>query len=142
MFSGCESLVNGGDYDTSNATDLSEMFLGCRKLQYVGSIDCSSLPNKEIGWGKEAQIFDTSQYAYLTDFGGFINLKQIVNLKGLISLNEQSVINIFNGLYNFVGNNETPNTIQGKITMSRFITDIVEAHKSIAENKGWTITIE
>lgn len=142
MFSGCESLVNGGDYDTSNATDLRGMYSGCRSLQYVGNIDCSSLPNREIGFGEEAQIFGTSQYIYLTDFGGFTNLKQRIKLQGLVSLNEQSVINIFNGLYDFVGNNETPNKVQGIITMSSFLTDIVEQHRTIAENKGWTITIE
>lgn len=142
MFSGCENLTNGGNYDTSMATNLKGMYAGCENLRYVGALDCSSLPNDVVGWDREAQVFNTYQYPNLTDFEGFINLKQTVNLMGLIALNEQSVINVFNGLYDFNGNGETPNSIQGKLTMSRFITDLVEQYRAIAENKGWTITIE
>jgi flagellar biosynthesis/type III secretory pathway protein FliH len=142
MFSGCVNLINGGNYNTGKATNLNGMYAGCNNLHYVCTLDCANLPNNVVGWNREAQVFDTNQYQYLTDFGGFNSLKQTVNLKGLIALNEQSVVNVFNGLYDFTGNGETPNSIQGKITMSAFLTDLVEQYRSIAENKGWTITIE
>ena len=142
MFRGCSSLTTAPRYNTSEATDLGGMYAGCDKLTSVGAIDCSSLPNAPIGWNREAYIFDTNQYPSLTDFGGFLNLKQNVDLSGLIALSNNSVENIFNNLYNFSGNGETPNSIQGNITMSSFVTDAVEQYRSIAESKGWTITIK
>ena len=142
MFRGCSSLTTAPTYNTSEATDLGSMYAGCDKLISVGAVDCSSLPNAPIGWNREAYIFDTNQYPSLTDFGGFLNLKQSVDLSGLIALSNNSVENIFNNLYNFSGNGETPNSIQGNITMSNFITDAVEQYRTIAESKGWTITIK
>ena len=142
MFSGCISLTTAPTYNTSEATDLGGMYAGCHNLTSVGSVDCSSLPNAPIGWNREAYIFDTNQYPSLTDFGGFIGLKQAVDLSGLIALSNNSVENIFNNLYDFSGNGETPNSIQGNITMSSFITDAVEQYRPTAESKGWTITIK
>ena len=142
MFSSCISLTTAPTYNTSEATDLGGMYAGCHNLTSVGSVDCSSLPNAPIGWNREAYIFDTNQYPSLTDFGGFIGLKQAVDLSGLIALSNNSVENIFNNLYDFSGNGETPNSIQGNITMSSFITDAVEQYRSTAESKGWTITIK
>ena len=142
MFRGCSSLTTAPRYNTSEATDLGGMYAGCHNLTSVGAVDCSSLPNAIIGWNREAYIFDTNQYPSLTDFGGFLNLKQSVDLSGLIALSANSVGNIFNNLYDFSGNGETPNSIQGNITMSNFITDAVEQYRSTAESKGWTITIK
>ena len=142
MFRGCSSLTTAPTYNTSEATDLGGMYAGCHNLTSVGAVDCSSLPNTPIGSNKEASIFDTNQYLSLTDFGGFINLKLSVDLSGLIALSVNSVENIFNNLYDFSGNGETPNSIQGNITMSNFITDAVEQYRSTAESKGWTITIK
>lgn len=142
MFSGCISLTTAPIYNTSEATDLGGMYAGCHNLTSVGAVDCSSLPNSPVGWNREASIFDTNQYPSLTDFGGFINLKQNVDLSGLIALSVNSVESIFNNLYDFRGNGETPNEIQGKITMSSFVTDAVEQYRSTAESKGWTITIK
>lgn len=141
MFSNCRSLQYAPSYNTFEATDLNSMYGGCENLISVGSVDCSSLPNSTIGWNREAQIFG-GQYPYLTDFGGLLNLKQVVSLTGLIALNENSVLNVFNGLYDFTANGQTPNSIQGKLYMSIFIEEIVNRHKHIAEAKGWTITIE
>ena len=142
MFRGCSSLTTAPTYNTSEATDLGGMYAGCHNLTSVGAVNCSSLPNTPIGSNKEASIFDTNQYLSLTDFGGFINLKLSVDLSGLIALSVNSVGNIFNNLYDFSGNGETPNEIQGKITMSSFVTDAVEQYRSTAESKGWTITIK
>ena len=142
MFRGCESIRYAPSYNTFEATDLNGMYANCHNLENVGSVDCSSLPNAVVGFNEEAQIFDTNQYPYLVYFGGLLNLKLRVKLQGLIALNEESVINIFNGLYDFSANGETPNSVQGKLTMSRFIEGSVNTHKHIAEAKGWTITIE
>ena len=141
MFRGCISLTTAPTYNTSEATNLKSMYAECHNLTSVGAVDCSSLPNSTVGWDREAEIFDTNQYPSLTDFGGFLNLKQTVDLSGLIALSSNSVESIFNNLYDFSGNGETPNSIQGNITMSSFITDAVEQYRAIAESKGWTITI-
>ena len=141
MFGGCGSLLTAPSYDTSLAVDIGGMYGDCYNLTSVGSLDCSSLPNSIIGWEREADLFSGNQYHYLTDFGGLLNLKQVCDLRGLIALNEQSVINVFNGLYDFVKNGETPNDIQGKLYMSTFIQNLVDTYKYIAEAKGWTIII-
>ena len=142
MFRDCSSLTTAPTYNTSEATNLRNMYAECHNLTSVGSVDCSSLPNSTVGWNREAEIFDTNQYPSLSDFGGFIGLKQTVDLSGLIALSSNSVESIFNNLYDFSGNGETPNSIQGNITMSSFITDAVQQYRTIAESKGWTITIK
>lgn len=142
MFSGCSSLETAPSYNTTQATDISGMYGECTNLVSVGALDCSSLPSTILGWDYQADLFGPLNYTKLTDFGGLINLKMVCHLDSLVALNEQSVLNIFNGLYDFIGNGQTPHRLQGNLYMSSRITDLINKHKHIAEAKGWTITIE
>lgn len=79
----------------------------------------------------------------LTDFGGLINLKQSITSNGfnnMPNLTYESCINILNGLYDFVGNGETPTSTQGKLKVHQNFLNLVGDEISIGTNKGWTIT--
>ncbi len=84
-----------------------------------------------------------SRFPKLTDFGGLINLKSSITSYGfdnLPNLNYESCINILNGLYDFVGNGETPTSSQGKLKVHQNFLNLVGDEISIGTNKGWTIT--
>ena len=85
----------------------------------------------------------SANYPKLTDFGGLINLKASITsyaFNNLPNLNYDSCINILNGLYDFVGNGETPTSTQGKLKVHQNFLNLVGDEISIGTNKGWTIT--
>ena len=85
----------------------------------------------------------SANYPKLTDFGGLINLKASITsyaFNNLPNLSYESCINILNGLYDFVGNGETPTSSQGKLKVHQNFLDLVGDEISIGTNKGWTIT--
>ena len=166
MFENCDILPSVPAFDTSNVTTMANMFEECRnittipafdtsKVTYMGymfnntyglvslpAFDCSSLL---YGTGNgNANFFGGSgsigYYNDLTDLGGFIGLKTRTFLHRLPNLTYQSCINVLNGLYNFVENNEVPNSWQGQLKVHpNFLTTVGE-DISIGTNKGWVIT--
>ena len=85
-----------------------------------------------------------SNYTKFTDFGGFIGLKysitQDYSLPFLPNLTYESCINILNGLYDFSGNGETPNSDQGHLKVAQSFIDKVGDKISIGVAKGWVIS--
>ena len=81
----------------------------------------------------------------LTDFGGFLNLKSSLtndrNFKKLPNLTKESCLNILNGLYDFTGNGETPNSEQGQLKVAQSFIDKVGDEISIGVAKGWVISV-
>lgn len=140
MLHDCNSLTTIPAFNTSKVTTMSNMFTYCRSLTSIPALDCSS-----IGDGYNAAAwFGYSTLNNLTEIGGFLNLKTKSDSNyGLVkcpNLTYQSCINILNGLYDFTGNGETPNSDQGKLKVhANFLTTVGE-DISIGLNKGWTIT--
>ena len=85
-----------------------------------------------------------ANYTKFTDFGGFIGLKysitQDYSLPFLSNLTYESCINILNGLYDFTGNGETPNSEQGQLKVAQSFIDKVGDEISIGTLKGWSIS--
>ena len=85
-----------------------------------------------------------SNYTKFTDFGGFIGLKysitQDYSLPYLSNLTYESCINVLNGLYDFTGNGEVPNSSQGQLKVAQSFIDKVGDKISIGTSRGWTIT--
>ncbi len=160
MFDNCTELKTIPLYDTSNATNMSrafhtcfsietippfntsklqaidEMFGDCNNLRSIPPLDASSLVNRGTG------LFSYSNLDKLTDFGGLINLKISLTrntFERLPNLSYESCINIMNGLYDFIGNGETPNSTQGQLKVHQNFLDLVGDEISIAVNKGWNI---
>ena len=163
MFYSAQYLTEVPLFDTSNVTDMRSMFYKCkfttlppfdtRKVQSLQNFidsckDLQSLPQFDLrgmdggyqpadfaGWGG---TFDK-----LIDVGGFVNQKVSIVNQGwnkCPNLSYQSCINILNGLWDFVGNGETPNSSQGKLKVHQNFLNLVGDEISIGTSKGWTIT--
>ena len=139
MFAYCNRLQTIPSLDTSKVTNMSNMFNDCRSLVSIPALNAQSL-NMQSSYG----VFGTRELPNLTDFGGFLNLKCSLtsdrNLKKLPNLTYQSCINVLNGLYDFTGNGETPNSNQGKLKVAQSFIDTVGDKISIGTSRGWTIT--
>ena len=140
MFAYCNRLQTIPSLDTSKVTNMSNMFNDCRSLVSIPALNAQSL-NMQSSYG----VFGTRELPNLTDFGGFLNLKCSLtsdrNLKKLPNLTYQSCINVLNGLYDFTGNGETPNSNQGKLKVAQSFIDTVGDEISIGTLKGWVISV-
>ena len=133
----CYDLKYVPNLDLSSATNISGLLENCNSLISVGEI---KVPNVR---GSVSYFLGGSNKNDLTDFGGLIGLQGSITSDGFNTcpnLTYQSCINILNGLYNFVGNGETPNSNQGKLKVHPNFLDKVGEEISIGTNKGWTIT--
>jgi surface protein len=137
MFTSCNSLNNVSLNDTSSVTNMERMFNNCEKLTSLSLFDTSNVTNM-------GRIFGSYTLTNLTDVGGWVNLKCSWNdnygLTKCPNLSYQSCINILNGLYDFVGNNVTPNSSQAQLKVHANFLTTVGDEISIGTNKGWTIT--
>ena len=163
MFSDCGNLKTIPLIDTSKVTDMNSMFANCGSLIEVPELNtdsvesitgifnsCYSLVSIPAINGEKIRIstwdpiFGYSNLDNLTDFGGFINLKTSISndysLTKVPNFSYQSCINILNGLYDFVGNGETPSSDQGQLKVHPNFLDKVGEEIVIGTNKGWTIT--
>ena len=140
MFYECNQLASIPLLDTSNVKSINYMFFNCYKLKTLPALDFRSLSYVPSYEG----FFGYNDLPNLTDFGGFLNLKCSLasnyNLKRLPNLTYESCINVLNGLYDFTGNGETPNSNQGKLKVHQNFLDKVGEEISIGVAKGWTIS--
>ena len=142
MFGYCSNLtsLDVSSWNTSNVTNMSDMFYYCEKLETLSSVRADSLTIASY-----SSPFGGSNNTTLVDFGGFINLKSSWNgsycVDKLTALSHQSLINILNGLYDFVGNGLTPTSSQGKIKFgTTHLANLSDEEKAIATNKGWVLS--
>lgn len=140
MFASCSKIkeLNISNWNTSKVTSMNSMFAQCGSLETLGSIRCDSLKGDNY-----TGLFSSSN-SKLVNFGGLINLKaQMIyayySLKQCPNLSYESCINVLNGLYDFVGNNEVPTATQGKLLVHQNFLDKVADEISIGVNKGWSI---
>lgn len=157
MFADCGNLQTIPAIDTSEVTDMSYLFYysGIKDIHYMDTrkvttmnrmfaycgiaslpeFDCTSLTNIE-------RLFQNTGNE-LTECGGWKNLKinwtDNYGLSRCTNLSYQSCINILNGLYDFTGNGETPNSNQGQLKVHQNFLDLVGDEISIAVSKGWNI---
>lgn len=140
MFASCSklTLVDLSGCDTSSVTTMKSMFSSCYKLSSFGAINCSGLTSKN-----SYPLYGYSNSDLLTNLGGFIGMKmswdEAYGLAKVPNLTYESCINILNGLYDFTGNGETPNSIQGVLKVNANFLTTVGDEISIGTNKGWTI---
>lgn len=120
--------------DTRNVTNMNRMF-SYSNIESLPEFDCTSLTNIERQFQSAGEN--------LTECGGWKNLKinwtDNYGLARCSNLSYQSCINILNGLYDFVGNGETPNSNQGQLKVHQNFLDLVGDEISIAVSKGWNI---
>lgn len=93
-----------------------------------------------------AAFWNYGDYQNLTDFGGYIGLKYNMTksycFDKCVNFTHETLINILNGLYDFAGNGETPESNQGQIAFPQVLMDkLSEDDKMIAINKGWQLLV-
>lgn len=142
LFQNAENLETVGNIYSPKSTDMYRMLTNCKKLKSIGEIYCDSMSN-----GGDLPLYATNDtdYQYLTDVGGFINLKcKWDSNNGLVrcaNLTRQSYINIFSNLYDFVSNGETPTSSQGVLKLhSNYLTVCTQEDIDLAISKGWSLT--
>ena len=139
MFFNCSNLQTIPQIDTSNVTTMESMFSSCTSLVSIPALNA-----QKLSMNKYSGVFGYVSLSKLTDFGGLLNLKcSLANdysFKSLPNLTYESCINVLNGLYDFTGNGETPNSNQGKLKVHQNFLDKVGEEISIGVAKGWTIT--
>lgn len=128
------------EIDTTNATTLNN-FIYTTKNSIV-KVPALNASNLTTSYGS-TNFAGSSNNTALTDFGGLIGLKLSVTSNGfekLPNLSYESCINVLNGLYDFVGNGETPTSSQGKLKVHQNFLDLVGNEISIGVQKGWVIS--
>lgn len=122
--------------DTSNVETAERMFYNCSSLYSIPPLNAEKMNLKSYG------IFGGT-LGSLTDFGGLIGLKSSSNnsysFNSCPNLTYQSCINVLNGLYDFTGNGETPNSNQGQLKVHANFLTTVGDEISIGTSKGWQI---
>ena len=138
-YTGIVDLSVSSYWDTSKVTNMGHL-LSPSNFETVGTLDCTSITGS---YSYSPMYFVSSK---LKNVGGFLNIK--TSLENSYSspaqcpnLTKESYINIFNGLYDFTGNGEKPNSSQGKIKLhSNAYTFLTDDDIAIATNKGWTVS--
>lgn len=123
MFQYCSSLTSIPQLDTSNAVYMSGMFWGCSNLTTIPQLDTSnvtSMSDMFIGCSE------------LTNLGGFRGLKTELNLSECPKLTHESLMNVLNNLETV----SDVNLILGETNLAK----LTDEEKSIATNKGWTLS--
>ena len=110
------------------------MFRGCSSLVSIPLLDCGKVTSTY-------NILNPSYYGdqvHLTYMGGFKNIKVDFDIRKAPNLTVQSLMNVINNLYDFVGNGEsTTRTLKLGTTNLNKLTD---EQKAVATNKGWSLT--
>ena len=158
MFDGCESLTTIPQLDTSRVTNMSMTFRGCKSLTTIPQLDTSKVSNmmsifKECDALESIPLLDCGNVTdasplinpfyyddqvHLTDMGGFKNLKVNLDIRKAPNLTVQSLMNVINNLYDFVGNGEsTTSTLEiGETNLAK----LTDEQKAVATNKGWQLS--
>lgn len=143
-FESCTNLVDLTFMETWNYpinVNMNQMFQGIYNLKKCPAIYIEGVPTYYQGY----PFWGYSDYKEFTDFGGFVGLKYSITqdycLKKCPNLSYESCINILNGLYDFTGNGETPDSSQGRLKVHQNFIDLVGDEISIGVQKGWSIFV-
>ena len=134
MFQSCEKLTTIPQFDSSKVIDMGFMFYGCNALESIPLLDCSKV--KSAG-----SMFNPSylgNHRNLTDLGGFKNLRVGLDIQTAPNLTVQSLMNVINNLYDFVGNGST--TTKTLTLGTTNLNKLTDEQKAVATNKGWQLS--
>ncbi len=154
MLMGCESLTTVPLFNTSNVTNMSNMFKFCTKLTTIPQFNTSNVTNvsnmfyncpalesiPELDFGNVGMVsllLGRSNLPNLTTIGGFRNIKVGFDIRNAPNLTVQSLMNIINNLYDFIGNGEsiTSQLLIGETNLAK----LTDEQKAVATNKGWEL---
>ena len=125
MFSDCFALTTVPLLDTSNVTNMNAMFTGCSALTMIPLLDTSNVTNMN-------EMFSTC--SALTTLGGFKNVKTSFNLSNSPLLTHESLMNVINNLYDL-----TSLTTKTLALGSTNLSKLTDEEKAIATGKNWIL---
>ena len=132
MFQGCSSMVTAPVIDMSSTLHMEGMFGNCTRLTTIPAYNVSASCNAD---GEGAYWGNTfAGCSALTTVGGFNGLSCDMAFLDCRNLTDQSIKNIFNGL----------GIVSGKKLWFKKNTTTatnVNANKTIATDKGWTVSV-
>ena len=125
MFQGCTNITSVPLFDTSNATDMSNLFQNCEKLTEIPALDAS-----------KCTIAGHLDYM----FSGCKSLKK-VHMTGIkLSLDISSSTKFEKTDLLEIINNLEPVSYTRKLKMGPTnLAKLTDEEKAIATNKGWTL---
>ena len=131
--------------DTSNISNISNIFQYCLNIERVPKLDGSKFTDLRGAFG---MFLD--QLFKFTDFGGFKDLGKAylttvsannsnytLDLLACVSLTHESLMNVINNLYDIASIGVQPQQLELGSTNLAKLTD---EEKAIATNKGWSIS--
>ena len=133
MFENCTSLTTIPQLNTSNVTHMYSTFSGCSSLKSIPMLDCRNVTHID-------QLFGQSMLETLTDLGGFLNLQVNLydSLDHLPNLTVQSIMNVIDHLYGFIGGGDYPVKRYLELGPTN-LNKLTDEQKAVATNKGWTL---
>ena len=136
-FNSCKSLTTIPQLNTSNVTNFENCFKVCHSLQSLPLLDFSNVTLANYMFDDASSSNIAPPYPELNDLGGFKNLKVNLNLSGMPNLIVQSLMNVINNLYDFVGNGST--TTRTLTLGTTNLNKLTAEQKAVATNKGWIL---
>lgn len=136
LFNGCTSLtsLNLSNWGINSLENFTSTFYGCSKLV---SLDISSW--NLVNVTKTLQVFYNCKELTNLQFG--YDIKYSFGLLSSTKLTVESLLSVLNGLYDFTGNQQTPTSSMGNLTLgSTNLAKLTDEQKAIATDKGWTLS--
>ena len=144
MFNSCNKLTTIPQLNTSNVANMSDMFSGCNKLTTILQLNGEKLTNINY-------VFRSC--SSLENFNGLINLGQAystttsanygnyrLDLSDSKSLTEQSIINILNNLYDIATKGcKTQTVTLGATNLAKLTSTEGQQALASAQSKGWNV---
>jgi hypothetical protein len=143
MFAHCGNLQKLPQYDTSNATTMHEMVLSCTELKEIPLLDCSNVERFEMFGHYSYPILDISSLGGFRNLGKSITDDRAIGIPAYYNVSfdrcfttPQSMVNVFNELYDLEENGRDLLTIQINSSTKQNMTD---EQIAIATIKGWNV---
>ena len=141
-FKSCTSLVELPQWDFSGVVQASRvqgLIQGCTSLTTIPELDFSNIPNSQ-----ELSIFGSqTSMPNITTLGGFKGLKNgfqyLQGLDAMPNLTVESIMNVFDRLYDFVSAGEEPRYETATMYLGDNYGKLTEEQIAVATNKGWVV---
>ena len=125
MFSYCSSLTSIPELNTSNVTDMSSMFSYCSSLTSIPELNTSNVTD----------MYNMFSYCSNLETIHMINMKVSFDISSSTKFTRESLVEIINNCYDVTTLNKTAKLTMGSTNLAK----LTEEDKAIATAKGWTL---
>ena len=152
LFRECRKLQSCPNLDSGNVTSMNNLFYDCLSLTSAPELNTQKVENTVNMFYKCESLVSVPLYDFggvrvsgyefyncykLENLGGFKNLKFPLKLSSSDRLTVESLMNVINNLYDFVGNGES--TTRTLTLGTTNLNKLTAEQKAVATNKGWVL---